>query len=75
MNEKKYEAVKQIAVNELLMTMEAPTTKRQRSFEALVLNLVDKEGYSQKKVSEMCEMTPQSISNIINRIKFSPKTP
>ena len=68
-NEKKYELEKQEAVNEILMTMEISTTKRQRSFEALILNLVEKEEYSQKKVSEMCNMTTGGISDLIKRAK------
>ena len=77
-NEKKYESQKQIAINELLMTMDTPTTKRQRSFESLILNLVENEGYSQKKVSEMAELTPGAISLVVNRLKQAqnyPKNP
>lgn len=77
-NEKKYEIKKQIAINEFLMTAEAPTTKRQRSYESLVLNLVEKEGYSQQRVSELATVTPGAISIIIKRLKYSqniPKSP
>lgn len=74
-NEKKYEEQKQVAINEFLMTMGAPTTKRQRSYETLIVNLVEKEGYSQTKVAELADLHSTAISKIINRIKYSQNSP
>ncbi len=66
-DEELYEAEKQIAINKFLI--QEPTTKRQRSYEALVWELVENEGYKQIKVAQMAQVTQPTISYIMNKFQ------
>lgn len=72
-DETKYEVEKQVAINRFLV--QEPTTKRQRSYEALVIKLVTFDGYKQKRIAQYAEVTPQAISLIVNKFHNAGNVP
>lgn len=72
-NEKKYETEKQQAIDKFL-TQEA-TTKRQRSYELLIFKLVKEEGYKNKEVADMANVSSETIRRIVNQLEYLPNIP
>ncbi len=70
-NETKYEVQKQIAIDKFLT--QEPTTKKQKSYEALIFKLVRFDGYKTKKVAEYAEVSIPTIQRILNRLQNTPK--
>lgn len=74
-DEKEYEIVKQKAIDKFLMQDKAPLTKRQRSYEALITNLIKTKLFKQKQIAEMANVTPSTISFIVNKHLNLPISP
>ena len=72
-DERKYEAEKQIAIDRFLI--QEPTTKRQKSYEALIYKLVRFDGYKTKDVANYAEVSTETIRRILNRFENTPETP
>ena len=70
-NETKYEVEKQIAIDKFLT--QEPTTKKQKSYEALIFKLIRFDGYKTKKVAEYAEVSIPTIQRILNRLQNVPK--
>lgn len=74
-NEKKYEELKQIAINDFLKQQEGVQGKRQKSYQALIFKLKTLEGYSNKKIAELAEVSTETIRRITNKFQNQPESP
>ncbi len=70
-DEKKYEAEKQIAINKFLMQDTKPLTKRQKRFDTLVTNLYDNKILTVKEISKHAEIEPSTIYSMMERRKMT----
>ncbi len=64
-DESKYEILKQEAVNKFLL--QEPKTKRQRSYENLMYELVKFHKFKQKEVAKMAMVSPETVRRILIR--------
>lgn len=72
-DEDAYEKVKQVAINKFLTQDTKSPTKRQRSYESLIINLYKnrnkKMKYNQREIAEMANVGQSAISAVINNPK------
>ncbi|HEC37460.1 hypothetical protein LCGC14_0476650 [marine sediment metagenome] len=74
-NEKKYEELKQVAINKFLTQESTPATKRQRSYETLIFKLVRFEGFKKQKVADLAEVNHETIRRITKKFENTPEIP